>query len=64
MEYVVSLLQRETSGHFEPADFRDAMRLYVGEVPPVFSEERLTAARKQLRDLPWAMVCSSRRWFP
>ena len=58
VEYVVSLLQRELGGLFQEHEFHAAMDLYVGDVPPVFTEERLGAARSRLRDLhgQWAAV--------
>jgi hypothetical protein len=51
VEYVVSLLQREGNGGIAPHEFHQAMALYVGDVPPVFTDDRLAAARRRLRDL-------------
>jgi hypothetical protein len=59
VEYVVSLLQRELGGQGTQEDqFHDAMRLYVGNAAPLIPEERLTAARRRLRDLyeKWTQV--------
>jgi hypothetical protein len=60
VEYVVSLLQREVAGMADPHEFHDALALYVGDVPPVFTGDRLDAARRRLRGLhrQWEAVAA------
>jgi hypothetical protein len=59
VEYVVSLLQREHRGQgIREDDFHDAMRMYVGPERAHIPEERLTTARRRLRELyqQWSQV--------
>lgn len=51
VEQVVSLLQGELAGRMAPDDFHQALQLSVGQVAPIFSEQRLAAARALVRKL-------------
>lgn len=52
VEYVVSLIQRGPDTGIQTSDeFRDALRIYWGHVPEVFTDERIETARQEVARL-------------